>query len=95
MATLAKIVQETVFECVTKDINLDFPDFLKNLRAKMGFSGKALSKHIEISSCDYNDFENKTYYKNPTDKQLSKIAEFYEVNVELLKKKRDEFARKK
>ena len=91
MPSLSKIISETVLKCLTEDINLEFPDFLKRLRTRLGFSGKSFSELIGIKNTDYNDFENKNYFKCPNDKQLAKIAEAYEISFELLKDKRDEY----
>lgn len=91
MASYSKLIQDIVFECITKDISLNFPDFLKNVRMKIGLSKLSLSNFLNIASPTYSDFEDPTYFVKPNQKQLKKIADFYDINFDLLKKKCDEF----
>lgn len=91
MASFIKTFQNIVMECITKDINLEFPDFLKNLRVKIGFTSKSFSSLIGISSTDYSDFESKNYFRTPTEKQLIKIADFYDLNIIIFKEKLVDF----
>ncbi len=86
-----KIWQLKLDVIMAREKELEFPEFIRQLRTILGFSRKVVSDDTGISKAKLLDLEGGHFSLMPKHGMIELLADYYEVSKELLNEKCEKF----
>jgi hypothetical protein len=86
-----ELTKYKVTKLISKEIHYEFPNFLVKLRECFGLTRRSACAEMKFPEMKMYHLENGTFRKHVDYKQIQTIAEYYDIDSQLLKAKADEF----
>ncbi len=86
-----ELTKTKVNDLIKKEYKYDFPHFLSNLRECFGLTRRTVCKEICFPEGKLFHLENGMFRTHVDTNEIEQLAEYYEVDSDLLISKADEF----
>jgi transcriptional regulator with XRE-family HTH domain len=91
MKTREQMAQQITRHCIANENLHNFPKFLKYVITNLGLTMRAISKQIGLKGNRLNILCSVDLFRSPTDAEVKKLAEYFEISYDLLSRKLNEF----
>lgn len=86
-----KIWELKIDVMMKREKEMDFPEFIRQLRSILGFSRKVVADDTGITRAKLLDLEHGHFSMIPKEEIIHALAEYYEVPLDFLKRKCEEY----
>lgn len=91
MKTREQIAQQITRHCIANENLHNFPKFLKYVIVNLGLTMNAVSRQVGLKGNRINILCSVDLFRCPTDDEVVRIADYFEISYDLLSRKLNEF----